>query len=151
VQLRPVAANDCELLLEWANDPDTRAASFRTEPIEAAAHRAWFQASLDGARALYVIERDGIAAGIARLDPISEREAEVSLTIAPGHRCRGVGQAALLALAERAREGGVTELLARIRADNPHSQATFERAGYERIGEAEVNGVPALIYRRGTG
>ncbi|HSG64176.1 MAG TPA: GNAT family N-acetyltransferase, partial [Gammaproteobacteria bacterium] len=120
---------------------------FRTEPITAVAHRAWFRASLDGARALYVIERDGAPAGVARLDPISEREAEVSLTVAPGYRCRGIGKAALLALAERARERGVTELLARIRADNPHSQATFEHAGYECIAEAEVNGVPALIYR----
>lgn len=150
MQLRPAATDDCERLLEWANDPETRAASFHPEPIPPTVHRGWFEASLRGARRLYVIERDGIAAGVARLDSINAQEAEVSLTVAPGYRCRGIGKAALLALAETARSSGISELLARIRKDNPHSQRTFERAGFERVGEEPVNGIPALIYRRRT-
>lgn len=148
MKLRPAVAADCDHLLDWANDTETRAASFHPEPISAETHRRWFEASLEGARRLYVIERDGVAAGVARLDPLSANAAEVSLTIAPGLRCRGIGLAALELLADAARDLGVGELKARIRKDNAHSQRTFERAGFEHVGEEIVNGVAALVYRR---
>ena len=75
--------------------------------------------------------------------------AEVSLTIAPEHRCRGLGTSALLLLTEKAASFGVSELLARIRRNNIPSQRTFQRAGFEQSGEEDVNGVPALRYRLG--
>lgn len=145
-ELRRAEPRDRERLLEWANDPVTRAVSFHTEPISSSSHNAWFAASLAGARSLYIIEYNEESVGVARLEPIGQQRAEVSLTIAPNRRRRGIGTAALTALIDTAAANGTEELVARIRSTNEHSQRTFERAGFALVGEDEINGIHALIY-----
>ena len=144
--LRAAVDADRDRVLVWANDPDTRAASFHCEPIAEAAHSAWFAESLTGARNLYIIERDGTAVGLARLDPLPASEAFVSLTIAPEHRGRGLGPTALAVLADKAASLGVSRLLARIRKTNTRSQRAFEQAGFALRGEEAMHGIPALLY-----
>lgn len=144
--LRAAAEADRDRILAWANDPETRAASFNSKPISEAAHSAWFAESLAGARHLYVIEQDGTPIGLARLDPTADNEAVVSLTIASEHRGRGVGPTALAVLSDEAASLGISRLLARIQKTNTRSQRAFERAGFARCGEAIVQGTPALLY-----
>lgn len=146
IHLRAAEPADRDRLLEWANDPTTRVASFHSEPIAASSHDAWFAASLAGARALFIAERKGASVGVARLDPLGDRCAEVSLTIAPEQRSRGLGAGTLAALIDAAAARGIETLIARIRATNAHSRRTFEKAGFAVVGEAEVNGVGAIIY-----
>lgn len=133
-------------MLKWANDPETRAASFNSDPISRAAHNAWFAESLAGARHLYIIERNGSPAGLARLDPAMAGEAIVSLTIAPEHRGHGIGPTALAALSTQAARLGISRLLAKIQKSNTRSQRAFERAGYALSGEEVVRGTSALLY-----
>jgi len=133
-------------MLDWANDPETRAVSFHSDPISEAAHSAWFAESLAGARDLYIIEWDGAPIGLVRLDPLIEREAIVSLTIAPEFRGRGLGPTALAVLAKKASDLGISRLLAKIRKTNTRSQRTFERAGFALRGEEVMHGIPALLY-----
>lgn len=147
IKLRAAGPADRDRLLEWANDPTTRAASFHAEPIAAASHDAWFAASLDGARTLYIAERAGTPVGTARLDPLGPGRAEVSLTIAPEHRSRGIGTSTLTALIETAVADGVEELVARIRETNAQSRRAFEKAGFTAVGDTSVNGIHAIVYR----
>jgi len=144
--LRAAVDTDKNRVLAWANDPETRDASFHCEPISEAAHNVWFAESLAGARSLYIIERDGTPIGLARLDMLEVNEAVVSLTIAPEHRGQGLGAAALTALTHEAAALGVPRLLAKIRKTNTRSRRTFEHAGFALRREELMGEVPVLLY-----
>lgn len=131
VTLRPATPEDCRQVWLWRNDPDTRRASFDSAPIPWAAHEAWFRRSLEQEdRQLWVVLAEGAACGMARLDT-SGREAEVSINLAPEWRRRGVGPAALLALADVAfRIRGIERLVASVKPDNQASLSAFRKAGF---------------------
>lgn len=143
--LRPARADDCMRVLDWANDPEARRASFHSEPIPEQTHRHWFDAALAGARRLYIVELAGVPAGVARLDAAGPGTAEASLNIAPEHRRRGLAGPVLAELVERAAEAGYGTVVARIRTDNPASRKAFARAGFEPGGRDTVNGIDALV------
>jgi len=85
--------------------------------------------------------------GTARLD--QDRGAwEVSITVAPEERGKGLASALLAGLEEHARERGVGILTARIRTDNAASVAAFKRAGYYAFVERAVDGEPWLFCER---
>jgi RimJ/RimL family protein N-acetyltransferase len=146
VTLRPALPSDQDRVFAWANDPLTRAASFRAAPISPQEHARWYTASLEGARLLYIAEADAHAIGLMRLDPIDGDVAEVGLTIANEFRGRRLSVPALRALAQVAVTAGFSSLLARIREDNQRSQHVFESAGFSCVRRAAVHGIPAREY-----
>jgi L-amino acid N-acyltransferase YncA len=150
LSLRPAVLEDLELTLDWANDPLTRKASFDSAPIDAVAHAAWFERSLGGERRLYIAEAAGCPVGLYRLDSptaaASLADAEVSITVAPASRGRGIGRALLRDGSKLARELGIERLLARIRCDNGVSLHMFAAAGFVRVGADTINGARAYIY-----
>ncbi len=81
-----------------------------------------------------VVERDGVPAGLLRLDPMNSgspnNRFEVSILIASAHRSAGVGAAALT-LARRLAPG--RDLWAEVLPDNEASRRLFERAGYRPV------------------
>lgn len=139
VELRPAGQEDCRRIWLWRNDPETRRASFESSPIPFETHEAWFQAALGSRdRRLYVILVGGVESGVVRLD-VAGQEAEVSIHLAPEWRSRGVGPAALRALADLAFHAlGLERLLASIKPDNRASLAAFQKAGFALAGEGEV-------------
>ena len=146
IRLRPALPDDCERVFAWANDPVTRAASFNAATIPLDVHRRWYDASLRGARTLYIAEANSTAIGLARLDPVDGETAEVGLTLAADHRGRGHAVRVLDALCKRAAASGLRKLIARIRDDNLRSRVVFERAGFERRSEETVDGIAATRY-----
>jgi RimJ/RimL family protein N-acetyltransferase len=147
VSLRPASPADSERMFEWANDPATRAASFRPARITRAEHRRWCAESLAGARLLFIVEVTATPTGLVRLDRIDSATAEVGILVAKEQRGRGLSVPALRALIDVARDAGFRNLLARIRLDNLQSRHIFERAGFELAGEDTVHGVQAACYR----
>jgi RimJ/RimL family protein N-acetyltransferase len=127
MHIRPAREGDGRTLYEWRNDPETRSASVRTDPISWEGHVAWLQRVLvDPNRLLLIGESGGVAIGTVRYD-VEDDWAEVSWTVAPGHRGRGLGTALLrsaLAFAPRAR------LVARIKPENLASQRIAAAAGF---------------------
>jgi L-amino acid N-acyltransferase YncA len=162
VDLRPATPADAGILLEWATEAGTRAASFHTDPISAATHARWLEAVLaDPHRTLLIGVVDGRPVGQLRLDrhEVASRpagvEAEVSISIAPAERGRGLGRALLLAGLEAgpdadAGRGGppVRAWIARVRLDNRPSLALFRGAGFEPVRETTCDGVPCVELRR---
>jgi L-amino acid N-acyltransferase YncA len=65
-----------------------------------------------------------------RLDGGGPGTAEISFTVAPEARGRGLAAALLTAAEGPAREWGVRTLLAEIRKTNERSVRAFKRAGY---------------------
>jgi RimJ/RimL family protein N-acetyltransferase len=148
VVLRPARAEDCRRVFEWATDPDTRAASFHTDPIPWEDHERWYAASLASeSRHLRIAESDGTPAGLVRLDRTEDDEAvEIGINLAPARRGRGLAVPMLLAALAEARTLGFTRVVARIRPDNLRSIRAFERAGFAFAREERVNGSEARRY-----
>lgn len=134
--LRSVVQADEALLLQWANDPATRAASRVHVPIAAADHHRWLERRLatpDDAR-LWIGETDGAPIGVVRFERRTPTAVEVSIAVAPYARGRGLARALLVAgvAAARAAFGPVT-ILADILPGNDASVALFTGAGFTLI------------------
>lgn len=131
ITLRPATAYDCRQVWLWRNDEETRRASFDSSPIPWPAHERWFLDSLHSRqRKIYIIVAGDESAGVARLD-LSGGQASVSIHLGPECRGRGVGTAALRALADLAfGDLGLDCLLASVKAENGASLSAFRKAGF---------------------
>lgn len=143
--LRRATPADSEHLLRWRNDPLTRQMSLTQHEVTPEEHQRWLHASLTGtSRSLFIAVDDEVPVGTVRLEHPSNGAAEVSLTVAPEARGRGLGSQ-LLRLAEReALQLGALTLLARILPDNARSVLAFKRAGF--YGFAERDGNPRTLW-----
>jgi RimJ/RimL family protein N-acetyltransferase len=121
VILRAATLDDAKVLLEWRNDPLTRAMFKTSDVVEWDEHVRWLSARLSRSEPhLYVAEVDGVPAGTIRIDGDA-----LSYTVAPGQRGRGVATRML----QWARsEFGV--LRAEIKPDNLASIRAAERTGH---------------------
>ena len=125
--LRRASIADGHLLYVWRSDPATRAASHQTGPIELAAHLAWLASALANPRRdIYIAEADGRPVGTVRVDRDPEA-AEISWTVAPEARGRGVGSR-MVAMAAAAIAGPIR---AEIKPDNGASIRIAEAAGMQ--------------------
>ena len=147
VSLRPAAAEDEALLLTWANDPGTRAASRRHDPIAAADHHRWLErrlASADDTR-IWIGEADGLPIGVVRFERRAHDAFEVSITVAPEARGRGLARPLLEAGVSAARAVfGQATILADILPGNEASVRLFTAAGFAPIPTTQ-DGAPGII------
>ncbi len=134
LNLRSATANDWARLFHWRNDPDTRAASVDTEPVDLFDHMKWLKKTLaDESIRLFVLEDQSQSrtAGTTRLDLSKDgKTAECSVTIDPSCRGRGYAQSAISLTTLKAAELGVDVVTARIRETNPVSLRAFTSAGF---------------------
>ena len=145
---RPAGTGDAELLWRWRNDPATRAVSRQREEIPLAAHRTWLSATLDRAdRVLLVVQDGATPVGTVRWDETGPGEWEVSITVAPERRGRGLA-AQVLAAGEAALRAGApgAVLLAGVHEQNPASLRLFSRAGY--LPDQPADGAGFVVLRK---
>jgi RimJ/RimL family protein N-acetyltransferase len=136
--LRPASHDDSEQLLAWRNDPRTRAASLNTDEVTRDEHERWLVRSLDATdRTVFVAELDGRPVGTVRLDDGGRRQLEVSLTVAPEWRGKGIASQLLHAVEATAGARGAVRLVARIKASNDASVRAFKNAGWYGFTERE--------------
>lgn len=132
VTARPARREDSSMLLRWRNDPATREVSRSTAPVSWQDHTGWYARSLaDPDRELYIVERGGAPVGTVRFDALEGPEWEVSITLAPEARGRGLSRPVLAAgeSAFAARHPGAV-VVAAVLPDNLPSQRLFAGAGY---------------------
>src|SRR5256886_5505474 len=148
--LRRAKDGDCELLWEWANDPDVRTASFEGNAICWQDHDRWFKAKLaDKNCVILIAENNGVPLGQIRFDRTLDYEAEIDVSIA--RKYRGKGYASSLIATASARmfvDTDVRQLHAWIKAGNSASASAFERARFKRCEAAYVEGAPTVHYTR---
>lgn len=150
LRLRKATAEDAQRLFDWANDPVTRAMSFRSESIPWEDHRRWLAAVLaDQDRLLLIAEWrvDGVwrPCGQLRLDA----GGLVSLGFDPAWRGRGLAAPTLrraLTLPEVAAFGPL--YTAFIRPENAASQRAFRQAGFRHAGSARAYEVECDRFER---
>ena len=101
LRLRPATIEDAQILFEWRNDPQVRAASHNQAEISFEDHLAWFTDSLANPdRRLYIVEKDGISVGTVRSDWAGDAYT-LSWTVKPEARGKGIGKRMVLLLAEQ--------------------------------------------------
>ena len=93
ITFRTVNMDDAELLLAWRNDSLTRKMSRTTDEVAPESHLDWLARSLeDNSRKIYIAEHNDEKVGVVRSD-FSNGIYEISWTIAPDYRGKGMGKA----------------------------------------------------------
>jgi RimJ/RimL family protein N-acetyltransferase len=140
VTLRPADIADAALLLSWRNDPLTREASHNSSPVNAAEHGRWLQSQLDDPNCVLMIaECQHNPVGTARADRRDDGW-ELSWTVAPAARGKGLAKQMVALLANRISE----PVRAEIKQGNTASIRVAEYAGMEFAHETDN----ILHYRR---
>ncbi|MEM7358938.1 MAG: GNAT family N-acetyltransferase [Pseudomonadota bacterium] len=140
INLRPAAIRDADMLFEWRNDPETRAASHNTAEVQKNDHISWLTRTLSNPdRELYVADENGDPVGTVRAD-YSDGAWELSWSVSPLARGRGVAKRMVAALASQISE----PIRAEVKTGNFASVRIAEHAGMEF--EQETDGV--LHYKR---
>lgn len=140
MKLRNATMDDAQMLLNWRNDPLTRLMSRQSSIVDLAGHTAWLSKSLanDAPRMLYIAEEDGEAVGTVRVD-IANGECELSWTVNPAFRNRGIGKRMVSAALK-----GIFKARAEIKPENKASIRIAESCGMLLAGEHDG----LLVYRR---
>jgi RimJ/RimL family protein N-acetyltransferase len=128
--------DDAQRLFAWRDDPETRAASVHTGPLDWDLHVGWLERSLRrDDRVLLIGEIEGAALGVIRFDEVAPGEWEIGIMLDREARGRGVG--GRLLRAGLARLGEERSYLARVREENERSRRLFEGAGFVERGRGE--------------
>jgi len=146
IRIRPVTAGDCELIWEWANDPQTRAASFNTEPIPLHEHVKWFTNRLNRTDVKFyvAVTNRGVPLGQARFEPDSGNTV-ISVLLAPAFRGRGLGSVLIDQVCRQFRhDSSVSTIKAYIKPENQSSRRAFTGAGFSEMGMTEKKGRQAV-------
>lgn len=131
--LRSATVADARMLLDWRNDPETRANSINTNKVEWTSHVGWLEKTLiNPNRRLFVVMDGERSVGTVRLDDDSSRqETELSWTIAPAERGRGHAKA-MIGLALKGVKSG-QQALAKIKPANIASIKVARANGFELV------------------
>ncbi len=131
MKIRPITPDDSEAILEWRNDPQTRAMSRNHDAVSLENHERWFQkAIVDPNRVLVmgVIENRNI--GLVRFDKDGAAW-EVGINLNPVERGKGFGADLLGSAIQHFRQVKPNQkLTAVIRPDNGASRKIFEACGF---------------------
>lgn len=151
LSVRMARMRDAELLLRWANDPETRRQSLHSETIDDDEHVSWLAGILaDPARSLVVVETAGSPIGQVRLDlPPTSSTATVSIALAPESRGRGLGPSVLRVGVRELRRltGWHGSIDALIKSTNDASLATFSIGGFRVVDDSTAAEVDIARYR----
>ena len=140
ITLRMATLKDADILLSWRNEPETRIASHKTSQVNMNEHAVWLSRTLRNTdRRLFIAEEDGHPVGTIRADCL-DGVWELSWTVDPGARGRGVAKRMVTLLSQKIKE----PIRAEVKTGNIASARIAEYAGMEL--EREVSGV--LYYFR---
>lgn len=150
IYLRDACEGDCVLVYKWANDPDSRAASFSTDPIAWEEHIQWFGRKLTDLDCILFIalDREGSPLGQVRFEiEGSDCDAVISTSIDSNFRGRGMGSLIILrATEELFKRRPISRINAFIKPKNWVSIRSFEKAGFIMVGMKTIKGNEALHY-----
>ena len=150
LQLRLASADDVLPLWRLANDATVRKFSLTPDPITLEEHTAWFQAKLAREEtAIWVFDFHGLILATVRYDRIDPQTAEVSLSVAPAFRRRGLGTKLLQRNLRLIRDRlGVKRLRAVVRHENVPSAQIFLKTGFRQVDTAQVQGHACQVFER---
>jgi UDP-2,4-diacetamido-2,4,6-trideoxy-beta-L-altropyranose hydrolase len=151
VELRPATADDVLPLWRMANDPAVRRSALSSsDPIPLRSHARWFKRRLASpGSCIWVLDLHGLVLGQVRYDRTDSHTAEISISVMPAFRQRGLATRLLESTCRPACERlGVRRLRAIVRQENLPSARTFARAGFAKVDSRPIRDHPCHIYER---
>jgi len=148
ILVQKAVESDCRQIYEWANDADTRAASFNKDHIEWDTHCNWLSERLRNPDCLLLICRDdkGNSLGLVRFD-LAGDETIMSINLDPNMRGQGLAVFIIIrTVAELFRRCNISRVSAFIKPQNLRSAKAFARAGFSMKGSCNMRGNEALHY-----
>jgi len=139
LSLRPVETDDCQLLWEWANDPDVRAVSFVPGPIAWDVHVEWFRTKMkDSSVRLFIALEGETPIGQLRYE-LQGREAVASISLDRAARGKGFGTS-VIRLGSRLvfQTLNADVIHAFVKEGNEASLRAFLKAGFNHEGRTTV-------------
>jgi RimJ/RimL family protein N-acetyltransferase len=138
IMMRPATPADSDLLFAWRNDPGTQAASRSTAPVPREDHERWMQFNVAYGYPQHLVmiaDSDIGSLGVVRfdMDKADVLACEVSITIAPEHRGKGMAKDILSQACGYMHEYRID---AEVKHENIGSRRLFERCGFEEIGRS---------------
>lgn len=138
-----------DILLRWRNDPDTQRASRRSRLFGREEYREEFANALSLGSEISLFYENGsdLPVGFVKLDPdhVDCCRKQLSWTVAPEARGRGVGTRMLVSAIRVFGCDRSQKLRAEIKASNTSSLKLAERAGFLKERESE-DGMTHWIY-----
>jgi spore coat polysaccharide biosynthesis predicted glycosyltransferase SpsG/L-amino acid N-acyltransferase YncA len=131
ISFRSATADDAHQTWEWANDPDSRTASFSSDPIPWETHREWFLRRIASEDPVWIATAGEQAIGLVRFDAADKGIHTISINLSPSSRGRG-WSALVIARAVAAFRSDHPQVLihAWIKPSNEASRRAFARAGF---------------------
>jgi UDP-2,4-diacetamido-2,4,6-trideoxy-beta-L-altropyranose hydrolase len=148
--LRLATRDDLLPLWRLANDRAVRQFSLSPEPITLEEHTAWFQEKLAREEtAIWVFDFHGLILATVRYDRVDPQTAEVSLSVAPAFRRRGLGTKLLQRNLRLIRDRlGVKRLRAVVRQENIPSARIFAKSGFRQVDTPQIQGHACQVFER---
>lgn len=147
ISLQKARWSDRDLLLEWANDPQTRSNSFNSVAILRDEHEKWLAAKLKDPHCVMYVASDhqAVPIGVTRFD-VEGDKALISINLTGHSRGKGLGSRIIAEACGRLFDELPVEVVeARIKEENIASLRAFRKAGFAAAGKAMQSGVPAVI------
>lgn len=139
-KLRRVCEEDCRLIWEWANDPEVRAVSFKSESIPWEQHVQWFNSKLNDTRCFFfiVMNNEELPIGQIRYE-IEEDQAIISISLGREFRGKGYGSTVIRVASQKFfNVSNVDVIHSYVRQGNEDSARAFVKAGFKETGKTVV-------------
>jgi UDP-2,4-diacetamido-2,4,6-trideoxy-beta-L-altropyranose hydrolase len=147
--IRPASAEDALPLWHLVNDPAVRRAALASsEPIPLESHVRWFKRRLASpGSCIWVLDLQGLVLAQVRYDRTGSQTAEISVSVTPAFRRRGLATRLLELTGPRACQRlGISRLRAIIWEENLPSARTFAKLGFTKVDSRLVENHPCHIY-----
>lgn len=143
LMLRDVTDIDSELIWHWANDGETRKASYSQARISWGEHTQWFDSLQRQSNHRFYIAINGSNKPVGQIRfAIDGKDATVSFSVAPESRKMDYGKEILIKGVEKLfNENSIQQILAYVKSENGASLRVFQKAGFRMVEEIIVCGV----------
>ena len=154
ITLREVTDLDRELIWQWANDEETRKASYSQAHISWDEHIRWFDSVQRQTNHRFYIANNGSKKPVGQIRfALDGKDAIVSFSVAPDSRRRGYGKEILVKAAKQLfNETNIEQISAYVKSENMLSLRVFQKAGFRMIENVVFCGVRSckMILKRPT-
>ena len=150
-RLRSALPSDARRLWRWANDPESRRASFTPGRIPWPDHLKWFGEKLasDTVRIYLGVGPGSRPVGQVRFEVDRPGRAVVSIVVAPAARRKGIAKVLLAeGIPRAARDLGLRTIHAYVKEDNLPSLALFRASGFRLVRRLMCAGAPSVLLSR---
>ena len=136
IDFRLATPGDADRLFDWRNDPMTLACFRSTAVVPREDHDRWMKFNVEngfGEHIVLIAQDGGQPIGVIRFDADREdiMSYDVSITVAPEHRERGLASMMLARACDLVQD---FSLNAEVKQENQASKKVFERCGFAIVG-----------------